>query len=220
MIQCIDGTVQPIDERSLARLRIDPFWVSPNDRHLRFDPVYFEALPQIHGGTPARPFLRGRTGQVHRIGWFTLMYDKDAKLEGPLQPDHMFQDTDTRLVDRSLFYFLGMEDSIYSPAHDNVTFFPFAALHDDPFHDEPPDTLAWDCGEGNSSLCFDLRTDPFSIVYCNFDAAFEACRRYDAAPLSGRQYDYSHLVPVADSFRDFAEMLQPSMEALKQVYGS
>lgn len=177
MIQCVDGSVLPLDERALGKLLDDDFW-----RSLRFDQDYLAALPAIHGGTPVKSYFTDANGTVRRVGWFVSMYDEESELPGPAQEDHMYHDDDTRIVDRSLPYLLGGESSIYWLLEEGpIWFYPFAALYEDA-HDEgsAPVTLAWHFGDGSDSLCFDTSTEPFSIVYCNFRRAVDEFHRWDS----------------------------------------
>ncbi|PHS05028.1 MAG: hypothetical protein COA78_15770 [Blastopirellula sp.] len=199
MIDCIEETVLPVDQRVLDLLLHSEYW---ND--LRFDPEYLATLSSIHGGTPTKQYFTDSTGNIRRIGWFVSMFDEHSKLPGDFQEDHMYQEQDTRVIDRSLPYLLDGESSIYRPLEDGpVRYYPFAALYN---KESVPFTLCWHFTCGQNSICFDTSTDPFSVVLCEYDKAVEAFMEYDRE-LDNR-YDYSFLAPIADSFREFAKMLR------------
>ncbi|MCA9179461.1 MAG: hypothetical protein KDB14_33630 [Planctomycetales bacterium] len=204
MIECTPGSAMPICQRSLASLLAGNYWHV--DQALRFDPDYIAALPQLHGAHPLRPYFRDSRGHLRRIGWFVTMTDLDSDLAGPTQVDHMYHDSDTRIIDRSLIYLLDGESSIYRPLEDSpMRMYPLAALHSDPLDDSEPISLCWHFGYGNDCVCFDTSTDPISVVVCEFERAMAAYVEYDSAPEN--KYDYSFLIPVAASFADFARML-------------
>ena len=209
MVECVEGTVSPIDQRVLNRL------LASNNSHgwegLRFDEDYLSALPAIHGGTPVNPYFTDSIGRIHRIGWFVSVYDHESELPGDLQEDHMYHESDTRVIDRSLPYLLGGESSIYAPVVDApLRFYPFAALHGDPIDgdDSAPFTLCWHFAYGQNSLCFDLSTNPISVVFCEYRKAIDAFIKYDDHP--DNHYDYGFLVPVAKSFAEFVTLLRYS----------
>ena len=206
MIECVPGTVLPVDERVLHELRHDDHWVKW--WRLRFDDDYLATLPSIHGGIPTRPFFTDTSGQLRRIGWFVSIYDDKTDLPGPRQIDHMYHESDTRIVDRSLPYLLDGECSIYAVMDDNpIRYYPLAALCEDPLDEgSAPFTLAWHFGCGNDSVGFDTSTSPFSIVYCNFENAIAAFNAFESDP--EQPYDYSFLIRVADSFAEFAKQLR------------
>ena len=203
MIPCIEGTVTRVDERVLGQLRSERSYRSA----ISFDRDYLLALPSIHGGTPIAPYFTDSTGATRRVGWFVSMYDEQTELPGPVQEDHMYHDSDTRVVDRSLPYLLKGEMSIYAAGENESRFYPFAALCEDSAEDSSaPFSLAWHFGCGNDSLCFDTSTTPSAVVYCNFHNAVAALNDWE---YNGKPYDYGHLVPVAPSFKHFAHMLRP-----------
>ncbi|QDV67695.1 hypothetical protein Poly24_13970 [Rosistilla carotiformis] len=200
MIDCLDETVQPLDVAALNRLLTD------TGSGLRFDDDFLSAIPRIHGASPVNQYFTDKAGAVRRIGWFVSFYDFDSDLPAPRQVDCMYGDNDTRVIDRSLQYLVRWGDmSIYGPFDDKRAFYPFAALYRDPKNDHSaPFSLCWHHGDGNDSLCFDTSTSPCSVVYCNFDNAQDAFCRWE---YDDEQYDFGHLVHVADSFSDFATML-------------
>lgn len=206
MIECVEGTVTPVDERVLRKMQTDSHWVEWHG--LRFDDEYVKTLPLIHGGTPRKPYFTDATDTVRRIGWFVSFYDEESALPGPALQDHMYGGEDTRVVDRSLPYLLDGCSSMYCQLDDLPTrFYPFAALYDDP-HDEStaPATLCWHFSSGSDSVCFDTSTTPFSIVYCNFRKALDESANcdYDLDYV----YDFGHLIRVANSFQEFAKSLR------------
>ncbi len=194
----------PICQRSLDSLLAGKYWNI--DQGLRFDPEYVTALPHLHGAIPVRQYFRDSAGALRRVGWFVTMYDLDSDLPGAVQQDHMYHDSDTRIIDRSLIYLLDGESSIYRPLEDSpIRFYPFAALHGNPLDESGPITLCWHFGYGDDCVCFDTSTDPISVVVCEFDNAMAAFVEYDSD--LDNKYDYNFLIPVAPSFADFAQML-------------
>ena len=204
MIECVTNSSMPVCQRSMDSLLKSDFWCK--DQGLRFDPEFLASLPELHGATPIRQYFRDSAGTLRRLGWFVTMYDMDSELSEPRREDHMYQDSDTRIIDRSLIYLLGGESSIYRPLENaSVRYYPFAALYTDPLIDSEPLTLCWHHGSGNDCVCFDTSTDPISVVVCEFSRAVDAFTEYDSE-LDNR-YDYQFLIPVAPSFSTFAEML-------------
>lgn len=169
----------------------------------RFDLDFVRLLPSIAGKTPTKPYFTASDGRVHRIGWFVGYADELTELSGPMQLGIVYRQLDQRLTERSL------PEIINSTALDlfggGERILPFAALCDD----GQPVSLRWqNCDfPVNDSLCFDTETAPYSIVFCDALRAADAANDWEYGDEEDVQYD-SFLVPVANSFVEFATMLR------------
>lgn len=202
MIECEPGTVIPVDERVIRILESNPAF------NLNFDPEYIANLAAFHGGTPLNQYFADSTGVVRRIAWFVALIDEHSKLAPPIEPAMYWEENDARVDDRAL---PALINHFVCPFHFGVRIVPFAALYTD--NDRPLslrlhtlDSLPAD------SLCFDRSTSPFSIVYCNAEAAVQQALKLDGDATGEMEFSYEFLIPVAASFREFATRLRNTPE--------
>lgn len=187
----------PVDDRVIRILQTSLAF------RLTFDSDYIQNLSLFHGARPLNPYVVDSTGVVRRIGWFVALIDEQSRLPSPFQPATYYDDCDTRVDDRSIPALLNDE---VCPFHFGERIVPFAAVYTD---NQPPTslrlyTLDWLPAD---SLCFDRSTSPPSIVYCNAEIAVEQALKWDDDRTQEFEFDYTFLVPVANSFRDFASQL-------------
>ena len=185
-MECLPGTVFPIDERALAR--------TLRSLNLSLDPEYQEMLPRIHGGVPTHAYF-DVAGDVRRVGWFTNFLNS----ESPVPAGR----TETETIDRSLAEIV----TDLNPFFDCEVTWPFCVLYDangvlrDTARFETHITYPAD------ALCFDNRTTPHSVVLS--PASDSVSEMLDIENSSEwREPGYSFLIPVASSFREFVDSLR------------
>jgi hypothetical protein len=198
LIECeTDSLAGKVDRKAIRRLE--------KYRKFKFDPVFLEHLPQIHGGIPTRPFFTSAGGNTCRVGRFLTVLDRKSRLEPPAEPSWEDRTSDVRIV-RSIRTLIDQEGPSCRRLFGGERLIPFAALYRGENHPDGMSLTEGDC----DLVCFDNARHPPSIVLWDPLESHREYVRWESGSLD-EDVDYASFVePVANTFSEFAAMLATS----------